>query len=209
MKIVLASGNANKYAEMKDALSPVGIELIFGKELQPKLNVEETGLTYAENSLLKARAWSEATGLAAMADDSGLEVMALGGLPGIRSARIVEGNDADRINWLLEQLKDKEDRSARFVACLTVVFTGNANPLVVTGYCDGRIIDTPRGSCGFGYDPVFVPNGYDKTFAELGANIKDKISHRAKALATMRQLFARFNHAQRSGGITIIRVGEE
>jgi len=207
MKIVLASGNANKYAEMKDALAPVGIELIFGKELQPDLDVEETGQTYAENSLLKARVWSEVTGLPAMADDSGLEVAALGGLPGVHSARIVEGKDADRTKWLLEQLKDKEDRSARFVACLTVVFTGSAEPLVVTGYCEGRIIDAPRGNCGFGYDPVFVPNGYDKTFAELGADIKDRISHRAKALATLRQLFGRFNHTQKSSGVTIIRGG--
>lgn len=207
MKIVLASGNANKYAEMKDALAPVGIELLFGKDLQPELDVEETGETYAENSLLKAQVWSKATGLAALADDSGLEVTALGGLPGVHSARIVEGSDADRTNWLLEQLKDKEDRSARFVACLTVVFTGNAQPLVVTGYCDGHIIEAPRGNCGFGYDPVFVPDGYEETFAELGADVKDRISHRAKALATLRQLFSRFNHAQKSSGITVIRGG--
>ena len=206
MKIVLASGNVNKYREMKEALAPAGIELIFGKDLIAGLDVEETGSTYAENSLLKARAWTQATGMAALADDSGLEVEALDGQPGIHSARIAAGSDKDRTSWLLEQLKGKDNRKARFVACLTVVFTGSAQPMVVTGYCNGQIAEEPRGEAGFGYDPVFVPDGYDKSFAELGAEIKEKISHRAKALAALRQLFMRFNHAKSSGGVQIFRA---
>lgn len=209
MKIVLASGNAHKYKEMKRALAPAGIELIFGKELIADFDVEETGGTYAENSLLKARAWAEATGMAALADDSGLEVEALDGQPGIHSARIVEGSDKDRTNWLLEQLKEQENRKARFVACLTVVFTGNAQPMVVTGYCNGHIAKEARGEAGFGYDPVFIPEGCDKSFAELGAEIKEKISHRAKALAALRQLFMRFNHAKSNGGIQIFRAEQQ
>ena len=196
---------------MKDALATCGIELIFGPELVDGLEVEETGSTYSENSLLKATAWSKATGMACLADDSGLEVSALGGLPGVNSARIVKGSDQDRTNWLLAELKDKKDRSARFVACLTVVFTGRAEPLTVTGYCEGKIAQSPSGQGGFGYDPVFIPKGYDKSFAELGSDIKDKISHRAKALSTLRQLFMRFNHGvqkTQKSGIQIFRAGE-
>ena len=208
MKVVLASGNANKYKEMKEALAPAGIELVFGKELIPELDVEETGSTYAENSLLKAKAWAEATGMAALADDSGLEVEALDGLPGINSARIVSGSDADRTDWLLGELKGRENRNARFVACLTVVFTGSAQPLSVTGYCGGKIAEEPRGDSGFAYDPVFIPDGYDKSFAELGAEVKEKISHRAKALAALRQLFMRFNRTETRSGVQIFRAGK-
>ena len=208
MKIVLASGNVNKYREMKEALAPAGIELIFGKDLIAGLDVEETGSTYAENSLLKARAWMQATGMAALADDSGLEVEALDGLPGINSARIVSGSDADRTDWLLGELKGRENRNARFVACLTVVFTGSAQPLSVTGYCGGKIAEETRGDSGFGYDTVFIPDGYDKSFAELGAEVKEKISHRAKALAALRQLFMRFNRTETRSGVQIFRAGK-
>ena len=182
MKIVLASGNRNKYKEMKDRFAPLGIELLFGGDFPQPLEVEETGSTYEENALLKARAWAAADGLPALADDSGLEAAALNGAPGVRSARIVPGGDQARTSWLLSQLVDKSDRRARFACCIAVVFPGREEPLVCTRYCPGVIAKEPRGASGFGYDPVFIPDGYDKTFAELGEGIKTKISHRALAI---------------------------
>lgn len=182
MKIVLASGNRNKYREMKDAFEPLGIELLFGGDFDDPQEVEETGTTYEENALLKARAWAAATGFPALADDSGLEVKALGGAPGIHSARIVPGDDKDRTSWLLEQLRDASDRTARFVSCIAVVFPEIKKELTCQRYCEGNLTKEPMGTSGFGYDPVFVPSGYDETFAELGDEIKKKISHRALAI---------------------------
>ncbi|OUO94130.1 RdgB/HAM1 family non-canonical purine NTP pyrophosphatase [Cloacibacillus sp. An23] len=187
MRIVFASGNRGKYREMKAQLEPAGVELLFGGDMEGPHEIEENGETYAENALIKARAWAEATGLPALADDSGLEARALGGLPGVRSARIVEGGDADRTRWLLGELADKEDRRGRFACAIAVVLAPGKKPLVVTRYCPGTIIRKPRGESGFGYDPVFVPEGFDKTFAELGDEIKNKISHRALAVKGIAQ----------------------
>ena len=182
MRIVFASGNRGKYREMKAQLEPIGVELLFGGDMEGPHAIEETGETYADNALIKARAWAEATGLPALADDSGLEAEALGGLPGVHSARIVEGSDADRTRWLLGELADKEDMRGRFACAIAVVMPGGREPLVVTRYCPGVIIREPRGESGFGYDPVFIPDGFDKTFAELGDETKNKISHRALAV---------------------------
>ena len=182
MKIVLASGNRNKYREMKDAFSPIGIELIFGGDVDAQTDIDETGSSYEENALLKATAWSKMLGLPAMADDSGLEVCALGGAPGIHSARAVPGTDSDRTNWLLSKMEGIKDRRARFVSCIAVVFPDREAPIVYEGSCSGHIALMPSGISGFGYDPVFVPDGYDKTFSELGDPIKTKISHRALAI---------------------------
>ena len=115
MKIVLASGNRNKYREMKEAFGPIGVELIYGGDINVGIEPEETGRDYEENALIKARAWSEALNMPALADDSGLEVPALGGAPGVHSARAVEGSDADRTEWLLSKMEGAEDRRARFV----------------------------------------------------------------------------------------------
>ena len=182
MKIVLASSNKNKYREMKEAFGPIGVELIFGGDAEAPTEVDETGESYEENALLKARAWSEALGMAALADDSGLEVFALGGAPGLHSARAVPGSDADRTRWLLSKMEGIEDRRARFVSCIAVVFPGREDPLVYEGTCSGTISSKPCGSGGFGYDPIFIPDGYDATFSELGDHIKTKISHRAMAI---------------------------
>lgn len=182
MRIVFASGNRGKYREMKAQLEPIGVELLFGGDMEGPHEIEENGETYADNALIKARAWAEATGLPALADDSGLEAEALGGLPGVHSARIVEGSDADRTRWLLGELADKEDMRGRFACAIAVVMPGGREPLVVTRYCPGTIIREPRGESGFGYDPVFIPDGFDKTFAELGDETKNKISHRALAV---------------------------
>ena len=122
MKIVLASSNRNKYREMKEAFRPIGVELIYGGDSDAPIEVDETGESYEENALLKARAWSEALGMAALADDSGLEVFALGGSPGVHSARAVPGSDADRTIWLLSKMESVEDRRARFVSCIAVEY---------------------------------------------------------------------------------------
>ena len=182
MQMILASTNRGKYREMKAQLEPLGIELLFGGDFERPLEVDETGESYAENALLKARAWAEATGLPALADDSGLEAEALGGIPGIHSARIIEGSDRDRMYWLLGEMKDKEDRRGRFACAIAVVFPDKKEPLTVTKYCPGHITHEPAGESGFGYDPIFVPDGFDRTFAELGDEIKNKISPRAMAV---------------------------
>ena len=182
MQMILASTNRGKYREMKAQLEPLGVELLFGGDFERPLEVDETGESYAENALLKARAWAEATGLPALADDSGLEAEALGGIPGIHSARIIDGSDRDRMYWLLGEMKDKEDRRGRFACAIAVVFPDKKEPLTVTKYCPGRITREPAGESGFGYDPIFVPEGFDRTFAELGDEIKNKISHRAMAV---------------------------
>ncbi|ANZ44092.1 RdgB/HAM1 family non-canonical purine NTP pyrophosphatase [Cloacibacillus porcorum] len=182
MQMILASTNRGKYREMKAQLEPLNIELLFGGDFERPLEVDETGESYAENALLKARAWAEAIGLPALADDSGLEAEALGGIPGIHSARIIAGSDRDRMYWLLGEMKDKEDRRGRFACAIAVVFPDKKEPLTVTKYCPGHITREPAGESGFGYDPIFVPDGFDRTFAELGDEIKNKISHRAMAV---------------------------
>ncbi|MEG1642154.1 MAG: RdgB/HAM1 family non-canonical purine NTP pyrophosphatase [Synergistaceae bacterium] len=182
MKIVLASGNRHKYTEMKEALEKIGIELLFGGDFENAIEVEENGKSYEENALLKAKAWAEMTGLPAMSDDSGIEVDALNGKPGIHSARIVPGSDNDRIKWMLTQLKDKTNRNAHFVSCIVVVFNDGRENIICQKKCEGKITEKISGNTGFGYDPIFIPTGYEKTFAELGDEIKRKISHRALAI---------------------------
>jgi len=182
MKIVLASGNRNKYREMKEVFEPIGVELLYGGDFETVLDVDETGNSYEENAILKASAWSKALVMPALSDDSGLEVFALGGAPGINSARAVEGTDQDRTNWLLSKMENIKDRRASFVSCIAVVFPHMKEPLVYEGRCSGTLAPRPSGSGGFGYDPIFIPDGYDKTFSELGDYVKTKISHRALAI---------------------------
>lgn len=152
--------------------------------------VVEDGDTFEANAEKKALEVSNFTGCPAFADDSGLEVDALNGAPGIHSARYAgEGaSDADRIAKLLGELKDNPNRKARFVCVISVAFNGEVLQSF-TGTCEGTIIDTPRGENGFGYDPIFVPDGYTKTFAELSETEKNKISHRAQAVAQAVEFF--------------------
>ncbi|MCR4819338.1 MAG: RdgB/HAM1 family non-canonical purine NTP pyrophosphatase [Fretibacterium sp.] len=183
-RLVLATGNRGKYREFLALLpsSFVG-ELVFAPELS-KLAVDETGETYTENALLKARAWAAASGLPSLADDSGLEVTALGGAPGVHSARAVPGDDNARNAWLLSELGNREDRSARFVAALALVVPGGKE-FVCEGVCPGRIAEAPSGAGGFGYDPLFLPDGFDASFADIPAETKNAISHRAAAIRTL------------------------
>ena len=179
MKVVLASGNENKHREFKKLLEDSEIELICSRE---KIDVEENGNSFLSNALIKAQAWSRETGLPALADDSGIIVRALKWMPGIHSARIVEGTDNDRNEWLLAQLNDKEDRYAEYVAALALCDSENGWAIETEANCCGMIAGCQRGSSGFGYDPLFIPSGYSKTFGELSALVKLKISHRSIAL---------------------------
>ncbi|NLI95481.1 MAG: RdgB/HAM1 family non-canonical purine NTP pyrophosphatase [Synergistaceae bacterium] len=187
-EVVLASGNAHKYRELSALLAPIGASLVFGPE-KLDLRVEEKGKTYAENALLKAAAWSKALGMPAVADDSGLEVRALDWEPGLFSARVAS-SDSGRIRWLFERLRGKDCRSARFVACIALVWPekGRTRVLLAEGICWGRIAEEAAGSNGFGYDPVFIPDGYTRTFAELGDEVKSRISHRAIASRALRDM---------------------
>jgi XTP/dITP diphosphohydrolase len=155
----------------------------------------ESGHTYEENAVLKARSYAQQTGLLALADDSGFEVEALGGAPGVISARYAGqgASDSDRVAFLLRELASapSSNRSARFV-CVTALADSTAAIVNVEyGACEGQIIDQPRGANGFGYDPIFIPPGFDKTFAELPNEIKNNISHRGRALQSVRAFLER------------------
>jgi len=190
-RIVLASNNAGKVREFNQLLAGSGLEVIPQSEFQVE-EIEETGLTFVENALLKARNAAQHTGLPAIADDSGLEVDALEGAPGIYSARYAGAGASDRQNLekLLEALKgvDDENRSARF-QCLMVYLLHPADPtpMIFQGTWEGRILRTPQGSNGFGYDPVFYVPEQQCSSAELESDLKNSLSHRGQAL---RQLIA-------------------
>lgn len=184
LRFVLASNNAKKLNELRAILSSMGMDVISQREAGCDFEVDETGTTFAENSLLKARAAAEATGLPAIADDSGLCVDALSGAPGVFSARYggeINKTDVDRYMFLLKNMENEEQRSARFVSCVTAVFP-NGDVLSAEGTCEGSILRAPVGEGGFGYDPIFLPAGFDRSMAELSAGEKDDISHRGNAL---------------------------
>lgn len=176
--MVIASGNKGKFVEFRDLLAPLGIKLHFGKDIAD-LEVEETGSSFLENASLKARAWALCAEMPALADDSGIEVEALGGRPGIYSARMGDDDYSCR-NWLLSQLKGQENRKARYTVAL-VLATPDGGLWSTEEYCYGTVASEPKGLNGFGYDPIFIPEGYDMTFGELDQSIKSSISHRAKA----------------------------
>ena len=183
MKLVLASKNRKKLVEMNDILSRLGVEVCSEAEAGVDVEVEETGTTFEENSLLKARAVMEASGMPAIADDSGLCVDALGGAPGVYSARYggPELDDAGRYRLLLENLRGQMTRTAKFVSVITCCFP-NGDVICARGACPGTIAYAPQGEGGFGYDPVFFVPGLKKTFAQLSPEEKNAISHRGKAL---------------------------
>ena len=184
MKLILASNNRNKLKEFRELVSGMGIELISQKEAGCDFEVDENGTTFEENAYLKASAVTKATGLPAVADDSGLVVDALNGEPGIYSARYGPGHaasDSDRYNYLLQKMEGITDRSARFVCCMCCTFP-NGDVLTSRGECEGEIMYAPLGTNGFGYDPVFHPLCTDKQMAELTPEEKNAISHRGKAL---------------------------
>ena len=185
--LVIASGNPGKVREFSHLLAGLGLEI----RPQPEgLEVEETGSTFAENARLKATAAARATGAWALADDSGLAVEALGGAPGVHSARYAD-TDAARIARLLKELATAQaadpaaSRAARFTAALAVADPSGTIRLEVEGICPGTILKAPRGSGGFGYDPVFLVDEAGQTFAEMAKEEKARLGHRGRAFALL------------------------
>ena len=191
MKLVLASKNEKKLNEMNEILSGLGIEVCLQSEAGVDVDVEETGTTFEENSLLKAKAVMEASGLPAVADDSGLCVDALGGAPGVYSARYggEELDDTGRYKLLLANMPRGAARTAKFVSVITCCFP-NGDVLTARGECPGTIAFVPMGEGGFGYDPVFFLPKLKKTFAQLSPEEKNAISHRGKALEAFAEKLA-------------------
>jgi XTP/dITP diphosphohydrolase len=185
LKVVLATRNAGKVREMVDILSPHGFEVISLQEFPEIGEIIEDGASFKENAMIKATTVAAHTGLIALADDSGLEVDALDGAPGIHSSRFAgeEKDDLANNRKLLELLSDipAEKRTARF-KCVVAIAEQDGWVHIAEGSCEGVIIDEPRGEGGFGYDPLFYVPAYNKTFAELEPDVKNKISHRARAL---------------------------
>ena len=191
MKVVLASQNPHKLAEMQKILGTLGMEVLLERDVGVNVEVEETGTTFAENSLLKAQAVFDATHLATVADDSGLMVDALGGAPGVYSARYGgKHTDAERMDLLLENLSGvpEEKRTAKFVCVITCLWP-DGRRIVARGERPGRILTERHGSSGFGYDPVFFVPEYGMSYAELAPEVKNSISHRAAALQKFLELY--------------------
>ena len=183
-KFVRATHNPGKLAEMKAILSGLGVEVLSPAEVNVTVDVEETGTTFAQNAMLKAKAVCAAAGLPAIADDSGLCVDALNGGPGVYSARYggEELDDRGRCRLLLNSMRGQSTRAAHFSCAVACAFP-NGDTLEAEGRCDGAIAFAPMGAGGFGYDPVFLIPGKGKTFGQLTAEEKSEISHRGKALA--------------------------
>lgn len=181
-RIVFATNNQHKLQEIREILSPE-FEIVSLKEIGCHEDIPETGNTLEENALQKARYISERYHISCFADDTGLEVEALGGAPGIYSARYAggEGHDSEaNMRKLLSEMEGKENRRARFRTAICLIESGKE--YLFEGIVQGNIIEARRGTAGFGYDPVFQPEGYAETFAEMGNEEKNKISHRARAV---------------------------
>ncbi len=190
MKLVLASSNAGKLVELRELLGDTGIELVAQSDLGVE-DIEETGSTFVENALLKARHACAVTGLPALADDSGICVDALGGAPGLYSARYAgrHGDSEANIDKLLGALKDVPDerRGAHFYAVIVALrHAGDPRPIIAEGLWNGRILHQRQGSRGFGYQPVFLDTEHGISAGEIDDALKNRVSHRARALAALR-----------------------
>ena len=190
MILVLASNNAGKLREFREILAPLDITVVPQSAVGADFEVNETGDTFEENAYLKASSVVSFSHFPVVADDSGLCVDALDGAPGVHTARFGGGKDwtdEQKYEYLLEKMQGVTDRGARFVSAICCILPGG-RILRTRGECPGRILTAPRkGECGFGYDPVFCPEGYEQSFAVLGEDVKNRISHRARALAAFRE----------------------
>lgn len=188
MQLLFATHNQGKLLEAKELLNLPNLELVSTADLPDvaSFDVEETGATFAENAELKARAFGKKSGILTVSDDSGLEVAALDGKPGVFSKRFFSGSDQEKNIALLELLKDKTDRQAQFrtVVCLYHPQTDATH--FFEGIVSGVIALTALGDQGFGYDPVFIPDGHTQTFGQLGIKIKNSLSHRSQALQALK-----------------------
>ncbi len=189
--LLLATSNPHKLEEFRAIFSDMPLKLLSLNDLQLNIEIEETGITFAENAELKARTYAQSSGMLTLADDSGLEIDALGGAPGVQSARYLgrQTSYEERFRRILEQLKGlpMEQRTARF-RCAIALAEPSGNTRIVEGVIEGVIADSPRGKNGFGYDPIFYLPELGKTFAELAPEHKNRISHRARAAQSTRKL---------------------
>lgn len=188
--IVLATRNKKKAEEMSRILSEKGINILTLDDFPSCPEVEEDAETFEGNAVKKAKSVTECSGKIAVADDSGLEVYALNGAPGVRSARYA-GEDADDVSNVRKLLNEMENvpdekRGARFVCCIALAYPDGRIEKFL-GFVDGKISQEPRGRMGFGYDPVFIPEGYESTFAEMAPEEKDSISHRGRAIEGLKR----------------------
>lgn len=196
--LLLGTRNPGKVIEIASILADSGWSFSSLQQFPDVGEAEEHFVTFAENAIAKAQFYASATGLCALADDSGLEVAALNGAPGVFSARYAGANasDAVRRSLLLSELTNTgaSDRRARFVAVVAIANPDGAVLNLSEGICEGSITFAPRGSGGFGYDPLFIPDGYNQTFAELPDTVKNLISHRARALTGTREFLSQLDH---------------
>jgi len=200
--LLLGTRNPGKVIEIANILADTEWSFSSLEGFPEVGEAEENFVTFAENAIAKAQFYASATGLCALADDSGLEVEALDGAPGVFSARYAGANasDADRRTLLLSELKKTGDanRRARFVAVVAIANPAGDVLNLSEGICEGSITFAPRGTGGFGYDPLFIPDGYTQTFAELPDTIKNQISHRARALSGTRTFLSQLDHPRPS-----------
>lgn len=189
MRLLIASSNKGKLAEIMALLQDIPLEAVLPSDIGIQMDVEEDGTTYAENSLKKALAYCKASGLVTLADDSGLEVDALGGQPGLHSARFSGkpgATDAERRKFLLEKLNGHPQPWPAAFRSTVVIATPDGRTFTLDGECRGEIIPEERGTNGFGYDPIFLVEGLDRTMAELSMEEKNRLSHRARAILAAR-----------------------
>ena len=193
MKVLLASNNGHKIKEIKEILGDF-FDVVSLREAGVESDPEETGATFEENARIKAVAGMKASGMPCIADDSGLEVFALDGLPGVMSARYAGGHGDDSANneKLLRELENTSDRSARYVCVICMAFP-NGHDIVARGECRGTILKEARGEGGFGYDPLFFFPQFGKTFAEITAEEKNEVSHRKAALREFEKIWEKEN----------------
>lgn len=196
LELLIGTSNLGKVSEIKRVLKDLPLKLHVITDFPNVNEPDESGSSYADNAIIKAQSYAEQTGLSTLADDSGLEVDSLDGLPGLRSARFGgEGlSDANRTSLLLSQLSTVSDdqRSARFICAMAIAQQSGEIINVAHGICQGSIAKAPSGDEGFGYDPVFIPAGYQVTFAEMPLLLKNTISHRGKALAATQEFLKQF-----------------
>ena len=189
--LLMATSNVHKLEEYRAIFASLPFRLLSLNDIQLDLDVEETGTTFAENAVLKARAWANASGMLSLSDDSGLEIDALGGAPGVLSARFAgrETSYEERFRLILEKMAGlpAEKRTARF-CCAIAIAQPSGDVRVVEDSLEGEIATSPRGTAGFGYDPIFLVPELGKTFAELPPDVKNRISHRGRAARKARAL---------------------